>query len=188
MNVLGIGGSPRKKGNSDTLLDAALRGAESRGAKVDKVVLNDLTIAPCRECCHCDETARCVIRDDMRIIYRKFEDADRIVIASPIFFGSLSAQTKMMIDRFQPIWIRKYILKKRPLFGKNRKGAFICVGGSKGKKFFDNASSIVKILFKTIDVDYACGLFCGGVDRKSDIFRDKKALKKAFDIGKSLVK
>src|SRR3989338_242360 len=128
MNVLGISSSPRKGGNSDVLLDEALAGASSAGATVAKIVLNDLTFRPCQECGGCDTTGICVVRDDMGGVYEKFAEADIVILASPIFFGSLSAQLKMMIDRFQCAWVKKYLLKKRVTKpGKRKKkGIFLC--------------------------------------------------------------
>ena len=71
MNVLGIFGSPRRGGNTDLLLEEALRGAEKEGAKVERLYLSDSTISPCKECHGCDNTGNCVILDDMQRIYPK---------------------------------------------------------------------------------------------------------------------
>ena len=184
MKVLGIGGSPRSGGNSDLLLASALDGARSGGAKTDKIVLNELDFKPCQECGGCDETGICVIKDEMDIVYKKFEEADAVIIASPIFFGSVSAQTKMMVDRFQCRWIAKYILK-RPWVEKRRRGVFLAVAGSRRMAFFENAKEIITIFFKTLNIEYAGDLFFGGVDKKSAIKKD--ALKMAFALGARLV-
>lgn len=160
MRVLGIGGSPRRGGNTDILLDCALKAAKAEGAVVTKVILNNLKISPCQECGGCDKMGVCIIRDDMRGLYEKLAEAEVIIIASPIFFGSLSAQTKIMIDRCQSLWITKYILKKNIVSKKKRKGAFIAAGAAKRKDFFENARSIIKNFFATIDVSYTNELFC----------------------------
>lgn len=185
MRVLGINGSPRIGGNTDILLDKVLEGARSKGAKTEKVVLNNLKFSPCQECENLRDDGSCIIEDDMQPLYKKIEEADRIILASPIFFGSLSAQTKMMIDRFQCIWRAKYILKK-DIFKRKRKGGFISVEGSTRKDFFDNAKSIVKNLFATIGVDYEEELFCSGVDEKEDILKYPEVLKKAFEVGQRI--
>lgn len=188
MKILGIGGSPRKGGNSDILLGRALEGARSEGASVEKIILNDLDIKPCQECRGCDETGICVLEDDMKSVYEKMDEADGVIIASPIFFGSLSAQTKMMIDRFQCAWVRKYILKKKAPLAKKRKGLFLCVSAWNKKEFFENAKAIIKTFFITMDIDCFGEQYCPRVDAKASIVKNKEALDKAFDLGASLVR
>ena len=185
MKVLGINGSPRRGGNTEILLDNALKGAQNKGAEVEKIVLNDLEFSPCQECENMPNDGFCIIEDDMQTVYRKMEEADAIILASPIFFGSLSAQTKMMIDRFQCIWRAKYILRKQ-VFGKRKTGAFISVQGSNRKDFFDNAISIVKNFFVTVNADYKEELFCFGIDEKNAILKHSELLKKAFRLGERL--
>ncbi len=185
MKVLGINGSPRIGGNTDVLLDNALKGAQNKGAWVEKIVLNNLQFSPCQECENMPDDGFCIIKDDMQTVYRKIEEADAIILASPIFFGSLSAQTKMMIDRFQCIWRAKNMFKKQ-VFEKRKIGAFISVQGSSRKDFFDNARSIVKNFFVTINADYKEELFCSGIDERDAILRHPELLKTAFNLGEKL--
>jgi len=182
MKILGINGSPRIGGNTDILLDNALQGAREKGAEAEKIVLNKLRFSPCQECTNAREDGVCIIKDDMQILYKKIIDAEAVILASPIFFGSLSAQTKMMIDRFQCFWRAKYLFKK-DIIKRKRSGAFISVEASKRKDFFDNAKSIVKNLFATIDVIYKEELLCSGVDEKGSILRHPDCLKKAMELG-----
>jgi len=185
MKILGINGSPRIGGNTDILLDKALEGARLEGARTEKITLNKLRFSPCQECEDIRDDGSCIVQDDMQELYEKIRDADGLILASPIFFGSLSAQTKMMIDRFQCLWRAKYILKKDIGF-KKKKGAFISVEGSDRKAFFDNAKSIVRNLFATINADYKGELFCPGIDEKGAILKDPASLKKAFELGARL--
>ena len=99
--VLVILGSPRKKGNSSTLADRISRGAKSVGAEVETVFLHGLEISPCRGCDTCKKpnTKGCAIKDDMQEIYRKLIEADAWVIASPVYWFTMSAQTKTFMDR-----------------------------------------------------------------------------------------
>ncbi|MEA3296603.1 MAG: flavodoxin family protein, partial [candidate division Zixibacteria bacterium] len=110
LRVLGIMGSPRTGSNTDILLDAALEGAAGAGARVEKLSINRLQVAPCRECYQCRVEGVCVIRDDMDEVGKKLLAADRVIIASPIFFYGLSGQLKALVDRGQSYWIRKYEL------------------------------------------------------------------------------
>ena len=183
MYILGINGSPRPGGNTDILLDKVLEGARTKGVKTEKIVLNTLKFSPCQECENIRDDSSCIIEDDMQPLYEKIKEADAIILASPIFFCSLSAQTKMMIDRFQCLWRAKYILKKG-IFNKKKKGFFISVEASTRKDFFDNAKSIVKNLFATINADYKEELFCSGVEEKGNILKHPDILKEAFELGK----
>jgi len=185
MKVLGINGSPRIGGNTDILLDKALEGAKSKGARTEKIILNDLDFSPCQECENIRDDVPCIIEDDMQLLYKKVIDADGIILASPIFFGSLSAQTKMMIDRFQCLWWAKYILKKE-IFKKKKIGAFISVEASKREDFFGNAKSIVKNLFATINASYREELFCSGVDERGSILKYPDFLRRAFELGERI--
>ena len=181
--VVGINGSPRIGGNTDILLDKALAGAKSKGAKIEKIILNTLSFVPCQECEYMRNDGTCHVEDDMQVVYKKIAEADAVVLAAPIFFGSLSAQTKMMIDRYQCLWRAKYMLKK-DLGGKKKTGAFICVEASGREDFFANARSIVKNLFATIDAEYKEELLCPGIDAKGAVLKHLDCLKKARELGK----
>ena len=182
MKVLGINGSPRIGGNTDILLEKVLEGARENGAETEKIILDRLKFSPCLECENIKDNGGCIVEDDMQKVYKKIKNTDALVLASPIFFGSLSAQTKMMIDRFQCLWRARYILDKDIGF-KKIKGAFVSVEGSDRKDFFENAKSIVKNLFATINVDYVEELFCSNIDEKASILKHPACLKRAFELG-----
>ncbi|MFC1508066.1 flavodoxin family protein [Candidatus Omnitrophota bacterium] len=186
VKILGISGSPRPGGNTDILLDKALEGAKSKGVEIEKIILDDLKFSPCKECENAKDDGSCLLKDDMQEVYRKIKAADAIIFASPIFFGSLSAQAKMMIDRFQCPWRAKYILKK-DIGYKKIKGAFISVESSNRKDFFENARSIVKNLFVTINAEYKEELFCPEVDKKADVLNRPDYLEKAAQLGAKLI-
>jgi len=185
LKVLGIMGSPRIKGNTDLLLDEALKGAQSQRAEVEKIVIDKLNISPCREYYGCLRDGNCVIKDDMDDIYPKLLSTDAIIVASPIFFYAVSAQLKALIDRCQALWARKYILKNLdvPL----RKGTFIAVGATKGERLFEGPVLTIKYLFKAINVEYVDELLIRGVDKRGEIKEHPTALADAFQTGKRLV-
>ncbi len=185
MKVLGIMGSPRIKGNTDLLLDEALKGARSQQAEAEKIIVDKLKIAPCREYYGCLRDGNCVIRDDMDDIYPKLLGADALIVASPIFFYAVSAQLKALIDRSQALWARKYILKT--LTGPLRKGAFIAVGATTGEKLFEGSILTVKYFFKAINAEYADELLVRGVDKRGEIRQSPDALAGAYELGKRLV-
>jgi multimeric flavodoxin WrbA len=185
LKVLGIMGSPRIKGNTDLLLDEALRGAQSQGAEVEKITVANLKIAPCREIYACLKDGNCVIRDDMDGIYPKILAADAIIVASPIFFYTVSAQLMPLISRCQALWSRKYVLKNMniPL----KKGAFIAVGATRGAKLFDGPKLTIKYFFQAINAEYKEELLIRGVDKKGEIKQHPTALADAYELGKKLV-
>jgi len=188
MRVLGIAGSPRRGGNTDLLLAEVMKGAASKGAEVKTVILNDLEISPCQHCDACFEAGQCRIKDDMQMVYKELERADRIVLASPVHFMGVSAQTKAMIDRCQALWARKYILKKPPLGGKGqKKGLFVSVGGMKLANLFEPALATVRSWFRVLDIAYGGELLFPGVDERGKIAQNPDALKQAFLAGQRLV-
>jgi len=182
MKILGINSSPRIGGNTDILLEKALEGARSTGAETEKVTLNTLKIAPCQECENLKDDGSCIIEDEMQGLYRKVLEADGIIMASPVFFGSLTAQAKTMIDRFQCLWRAKFVLKKNSV-KKEKVGAFISVEASNREDFFINARSIVKNFFAVIDADYREEILCRGIDEKGRVRDHPDYLEKVFELG-----
>lgn len=185
MKVLGIMGSPRMKGNTDLLLDEALKGAESQGAEVEKMLVDKLQIAPCKEYYGCLRDGKCVIKDDMGDIYDKLLAADAVIIASPMFFYTLSAQLMPLISRCQALWARKYLLKNMDI--PEKRGAFIAVGATKGEKLFDGPKLTIKYFFQTINARYTDELLIRGIDKKGEIKEHPTALSDAYELGKKLV-
>ena len=186
IEVLGLAGSPRRQGNSETLLDAALDGARTAGAAVNKIILNELKFSGCQNCGFCAKEGYCRIKDDMSIVYEALDRADRVILASPIYFTNVSAQAKMMVDRCQPYWARKYVLKLPPK-KQNRSGAFLCLGGfKKGEKFFDCSRFLVEVWMINLDVKLAHALYTPGIDAFGEIKKHPDALEQALSIGKAL--
>ena len=188
IKTLGISTSPRIKGNSDLLLREALTGAESAGAQIEYIRLLDLNIGPCIECNACYTTGTCQIQDDYQQLLKKMHDADRLIFATPIFFMTVCAQAKMLIDRGQCLWANKYILKKQLITTKrDRRAMVIAVGGSKSKKQFESIRLTMKSYFDVLDINYTANLFINKVDRLSEIQKHPSALKEAFRLGKELI-
>jgi multimeric flavodoxin WrbA len=187
MKVLGILGSPRREGNTEILLDEALRGASDHGGLCEKIVLRDLKITPCLEIYKCAEDGVCAIQDEMQGLFPKIIQAERLLLASPIFFYSVPALAKAMIDRCQSLWVKKYILKLPVSPIADRKGVFISVAATRGKKLFDGVRLTVKYFFDAIDVAYSDELFVRGADEKGEVRDQPEALKAAYDLGQRLV-
>lgn len=189
MKVLGLFGSPRKGGNTDLLLEEALKGAEAEGAEIERLRISDFDIMPCRECLACYGKGECIVIDGMHKIYPKLLEADIIILASPIFFYGVTAWVKALVDRCQALWARKYVLKD-PYLGKEgrkRRGFLISVGGTKGEKVFDGAILTARYFFDVLNADYAGELIFKQVDAKGDILKHATALHEAYEVGRGLV-
>ncbi len=187
VKVLGIAGSPRKNGNTDMLLAEFIRGAASKGASTKTLFLRDMQISTCQHCDACLKAGICKIKDEMQGVYVDFQEADVIVLASPVQFTGVTAQMKAMIDRTQSLWAKKYVLKIPPLGDRReRKGFFISVGGRKVPNLFDPMLVMIKTFFRIIDVKYAGELLYSGIDEKGAIAQHPDALKQAFEAGQRL--
>ena len=191
LKVLGILGSPRRGGNSETLLDRALAGATDAGAGTEKLHPASLRIAGCTECDDCYSLGECSTADDMDIVYAALERADRIIIASPIFFMSFPSQLKAMIDRTQRYWALKYVLREpfpRPAGAPERIGAYIGVGATRGESLFDGAILTLKYFFDAIAVEPREDLYVliRGIDEKGEITGRESELAAAYETGKAL--
>ena len=186
--ILGIAGSPRKDGNTDTLLREALRGAADAGARVELVAARDLKMRPCIECNRCQTTGRCVIQDDGLALHDKLLATDHLVFATPIFFAAVSAQAKILIDRCQCFWSLKYIMNK-PLFDPprpHRKGLWLACCGFDKLWMFDGPRRTMKALFNVLDLAYAGELCYKHIDAQGDILRHPTALADAYQAGLAL--
>lgn len=188
MKVTAFFGSPRENGNTHLLLKETIKGIEDAGFEVRLFDLNAMDIMPCQDCGGCNETGECIYHDDMDIIYEMIRDSDRIILASPIFFFALSAQSKAMVDRCQSFYCEKYLLKKPIPEGKHgRKGLLLLAGGMKKEIGVKSAGACAKAFFLTISVSEHDTLSFLGVDEEGAILKHPTALKEAYDAGKKLV-
>jgi len=190
MNIIAIYGSPRKNGNTDLLLKQAVKGAGEAGAQVEEIFLRDLKISPCLEIYGCKSTGRCVIKDDFLKLQDLMLASDGIMLASPIFFYTVSAHTKIFMDRCQSLWVKKYWIDK-VAFGKwepKRKGLFISVGATRGKKLFEGPLLTVKFFLDVLDADLWRSLLYRGLDFEGDVLKHPEYLTEAFEAGNALAR
>ncbi len=172
-------GSPRRGGNTEHLLDAFLSGAGEGGALMEKIAAAELKIAPCAECLDCATTGECVIKDEMEDVYRRLLDADGIVIASPIFFYSLPAQLKALIDRGQALWYRRQ--------GETRAvkpGFALLLGATRGAKLFDGPLLTIRYFLQTVPASLKGSLVYRGIDEEGAILSHPTALEAARAAGR----
>lgn len=188
MKVLGISGSPRLGGNTDQLLAEAMRGAHQRGAETKTLYVCDMDIRPCHHCAFCYSTGECKTADDMITFYEELEQADRLIIASPLYFMSVTAQLKALIDRGQSRWARKFLLKVPPMWdSRERKALFLCVGGMNLKNQWQAIETTIKAWLVCHDIKLVQGLTYSNIDNIGAIKKHPTALIEAFAAGQKLV-
>lgn len=187
MKIIAFFGSPRSGGNTEILMNRALLPLREAGHDITVYPLNRMTIRPCQDCGGCAETGICVVQDEMAGIFAAIRAAERIILASPIFFYGLSAQVKAMVDRCQCFWCEKYLLKRPiPAGPLGRKGLLLLVGGRKREDAAHCAGATATAFFRTVSVPEHETLFFGGVDGPGDIEKHPTALRDAYEAGKRL--
>ena len=190
VRILAIYCSPRLKGNTSLLLKKAVQGALEAGAEVEEIILRDLNMSPCLEIYGCKKTGRCVIQDDFQKVYDQLLASHGLMLASPIFYYTVSAHTKILMDRCQSFWAKKYWVEKTPIEKRKatRKGLFISVGATKGKKLFDGTLLSIRYFFDVLDTELWRSLLYRSLDFERDVLGHPEYLKEAYGAGKELLK
>jgi len=186
MNIMAVMASPRRKGNSETLLDEFLIGVAKAGGLSEKVVLVDLRINPCREDHHCLKTGECSLADDAGDLFRKMLAAEKIVLASPVFFYALPAQLKALVDRAELYWVRKYVLKQSTP-GPARQAFVLMVGATEGNKTFEGSLLTLRTFFQTLNAAIHGHLLYPGIEKPQDLTRRPQILADVREAGKKFV-
>lgn len=187
MKLLVLLGSPRKGGNSETLVRKMAEVVEQGGGTTEFIRLNDLSIRPCQGCGGCEKTGTCVIKDDMTTVYDAADAADRIFFVSPVYFYGLSAQCKTCGDRFQAKWSRKYLLKDRFRQGEGRKGYLLATAATKGPKIFDCSVLTTRYIYDAMDVEYGGEFLVKGVDKRKAVLEIPEEMARAEQFARDIL-
>jgi multimeric flavodoxin WrbA/protein-tyrosine-phosphatase len=162
MLVLGLQGSPRKKGNTSFLLNSFMEKARETGANTRVIEVCKKNIIPCKEYCPID--------DDMKTeIYYLLRKAEVIVVATPIFFYNTPAQLKALIDRSQTLWARKYKLSLTDPKRNYRRGYVLAVGATKGKNLFEGLHLTMKYFFDAVAAEHHGSLTYRRIENPGDM-------------------
>jgi len=186
MKVLALEGSPRKGGNSSILLDWVLEGAGEGGGEVIRLRVAELDIHPCTGCDSCLDTGECVIRDDMDRVIDLVLSSHHLVVATPVYFYHVPAQLKALIDRFQPLWVRKAVLGISP----RKRGNLVLVacGGARGEGLFQCMLRTFEVLSSCLGLDvFHFHLLVGGVDGRGEVEGIGDLKERARKLGLDLV-
>lgn len=174
-------GSPREKGNSSILAEKAAEGAKAAGAEVESFTLHNMDIRPCDACDICQETGVCVLMDDMQTLYPKLRGAEAIVIASPIYWFTISAQTKLFIDR----WYALESTQGNALKGKQF-GIVLTYGDTDPySSGAINAIRTFQDMMRYLGADIR-GIVYGTASNEGDVLSQPKLMERAYLLGQKL--
>ena len=170
MLVVGLQGSPRKKGNTNFLLSTFMTAAEKLGARTIVIDVTQKKIIPCKEYTVCEKKGYCPIEDDVKDeIYPLLREAELVVLATPIFFYNMTAQLKAVVDRCQTFWARKYKLKLKDPGASMRRGFLLAVGATKGKNLFEGLNLTTQYFFDAIWAKFDDRLTYRGIEGPKDM-------------------
>lgn len=180
-DILIFKGSPREKGNSSLLADKAAEGARAAGANVETFFLHRLNIHPCDACDICQETGVCVLNDDMQPLYSRMLESQAILIACPIYWFTVSAQTKLFIDRW-------YALQGTAgnLLGGKKFGIILTYGDT--DVYTSGAINAIRTyehMFRYIKADLV-GMVYGTANDEGDVLKQPELLEQAYKLGEKL--
>jgi multimeric flavodoxin WrbA len=183
LKIVIVKGSPRQDGNSATLADQVAAGARAAGAHVESFYLHGMDIRACDACdaCRTEPYRGCVIEDDMQVLYPKLQDADALVIASPVYWFTVSAQTKLFMDRCYAL----YDSQGYTMRGK-RIGIVMVYGDS--DPFNSGAVNAFRTFqdgFRYVGADIV-GMVYGSADRPGEIRANTNAMQQAYELGRRL--
>lgn len=177
MKILGISCSPRRQGNTETLLNEALQGAQQDGAEVELYSIAGKNIAPCDACDACRKTGECHIKDDMQDLYKKMLEANGIIFGTPIYLYNMAAQCKIVMDRAFALSVPN----RNQLA--NKVGGIVVVCGS-----FGSISAVKDLYFyiitrRMLPANYVAAY--GGA--KGEVKSMEQCMKAARDLGRQMV-
>lgn len=174
--VLILSGSPRKGGNSDLLCDEFMKGAREAGNQVEKIFLRSKKVAPCNACYFCKQSGgRCAIRDDMADILDKMQDADVIVMASPVYFYSIDAQMKAVIDRTVARWTNI----------PNKEFYYIMTAAEDSDDVMDCTLECFRGFARCLSGSREMGVIYGKGVYEAGAIQGKPAMREAYEMGKN---
>lgn len=183
MNIVGIGGSPRRNGNTERLVREILLGAEEAGAQAVYFPLGQMQIGGCTGCYYCMQQGVCMLPDEMQRIYNAVGEADAVVFGSPVYMGQLSGQAKTVLDRF-------IAFMRQDFSSRLKKGVPLVLAVTQGqadtdtfKPYFDNTAETLKF----VGFSEVRSIYAGGTLRTDDIAGRTELLARAHALGRSLV-
>lgn len=174
--VLILSGSPRKNGNSDMLCDEFAKGAKEAGHIVEKIRVAEKNISYCQACYACKQTGRCIIQDDMAEVLQKIIDADVIVLASPVYFYSIDAQLKALIDRTVARWLEV----------KNKEFYYMVTAADGEREAAETTIACFRGYADCVEGAKEMGIVYGMGAYEKGTIKDMPAMQEAYDFGRNV--
>ncbi len=168
MRVLAIEGSPRERGNSSILLDWVIERILDAGGEVTRCCVRDLSIEPCRGCGGCRERGECIIKDDMAWVIEALKTSDHLVVSTPVYFYHVPAQLKALIDRLQPLWVKRSLLGS-PWRRSRGYLLLLAVGATKGDRLFEGIILTMNCIASVLGFTMMDPILVRGVDAQGAI-------------------
>jgi multimeric flavodoxin WrbA len=184
MKIVGIVASPRKKGNCAALVAEILKGAESKGADVELLFINEHKIDGCQACEACKPDGKCARTNGMKKFYDAVEHADAIIFASPIYMNYFTAQAKLFIDRLYAYVSSdlKSVLKNKP------KCAIVLTWGNPDGEAYKRLGTDLKEIFGFLGIKVVDVICAPGLGPEGECLKDKGLMKRALEMGVKLAK
>ena len=177
MKIIALQASPRKGGNCDVLMDEMIKGIEENGGEVVKYYLEDKQIAPCKACMYCAEHSECVRADDGNEIIDALVEADGVIFATPIYYGQMTAQGKLIIDRF-------YGIGQNPDKSLSGKAALIFTENQPEGTYDDYIQLTKASPFEFMGYDVIGYVDAGSAGPAGAVNEQENKLKEAYELGK----
>ena len=173
-----VSSSPRVDGNSETLAKNFMKGAVESGNQVEYISINDIDLKFCKGCFYCQNHDGCVLKDGMNALYSKFEQADVLVFATPVYYYSVSGQLKTFLDRLNPLYPRDNKFKEVYL---------LCASHDSNPNAMDGCVSDVNGWISCFDgVTFKGVLRAVGIEKYGEVLKTDFPLK-AYEMGKGII-
>ncbi len=182
MKAIGIVGSPRKNGNTDTLVQAVLDGAKEAGYQTEKYYLNEMSYMGCQGCGYCKAHENCQLKDDVSKLLEALQKADAIVFGSPIYFFQFTGQFRLMEDRMYSLVDSNFNSRVKP----GKKAVIVTSQGNPDENAFNGAIQEFANVLKLVGIQLtgivkmANGGSPDAVKSRKDLLEKAMALGKAF--------
>ena len=178
MKVLGIIGSPRRSGNTEVLVDEILAGASDMGASIEKVILSDLDILPCKACDACRKSGKCIQEDDMEELLEKMGKAEVWVLGTPLYWWGPSAQFKIFIDRWYGANHARF---------QGRRVILVLPLGGKDSKYARHLVGMMIDIFDYLAMEFFDTVIAPGLHERGAALEYPRVLQKARRIGRNAI-
>ncbi|MBC7233597.1 MAG: flavodoxin family protein [Chloroflexi bacterium] len=181
--VLGIVGSPRRGGNTETLVDEVLRGAAEAGAATEKIILSALDIAPCDACDACKDSGECILADDMEELLDKMARSEVWVLGTPVYWWGPSAQFKAFVDR----WYSKAQREEDKAFFQGRRVILVVPFGDSEVKTAQHVVGMMTDALDYVEAEFFATVLAPGVNDPGEVRAQSEVLAAAYRAGREAV-